>query len=379
LLSHQVLFIFAVPVWFLFGLVLAKNELQEKYFCKSSLLLGAFQLLGVLMGVYFIVPAVAEIDLVTLPRVALSQNFTDHFVYFTQFIWSKWGYQFSEPGIDDGMSFHLGLPQLTILLLGLALSLSKWIKFKKRPKLAQTYLWGFFAALLIMSVFLMLPVSEFFWLSLTFLKKIQFPWRILFLPSLSLAVLGAFVLSSINKPKMVAGIGLIVLVYGLWFARPGSVNQHDKYFYLQFPFTSSTQHENLPEGFDMNKVHEHKERLFSLGGEARFTEEIWKSNLHQYQIETTSDVTIVEHLAYFPGWEVYVNGQVAEVDSTNPEFPGVVTYKVSAGSHQVVTKWDENTTVRKVSDIVSLVAWVGLGIILYVGITMVPGRRWMSS
>jgi hypothetical protein len=261
------------------------------------------------------------------------------------------------------------------LLLGLSLSLSKWIKFKKRPKLTQTYLWGFFAVLLIVSVFLMLPVSEFFWQSLTFLKKIQFPWRILFLPSLSLAVLGAFVLSSINKPKMVAGIGLIVLVYGLWFARPGSVNQHDKYFYLQFPFTSSTQHENLPEGFDMNKVHEHKERLFSLGGEVEFTEKTWKSNLHKYQIETTSAVTIVEHLAYFPGWEVYVDGREVETHSTNPEFPGVITYVVTAGNHQVVTKWSENTTVRKVSDIVSLVAWVGLGIILYVGITKHPAVK----
>src|SRR5207253_27487 len=69
--------------------------------------------LGLGLAAFFWLPAMAERDLVHVHRLLEGfLNYYNNFAYVFQLINSPWGYGFSVPGPDDGMSFAIGAAHL---------------------------------------------------------------------------------------------------------------------------------------------------------------------------------------------------------------------------------------------------------------------------
>ncbi|NMC36427.1 hypothetical protein GYA49_05285 [Candidatus Beckwithbacteria bacterium] len=348
LLSHNVVFLLGLPVLLAYGLMIGLSKKIQLIPFISALLLG----LG--FGAYFLIPAILETKFITLPQVALSKQFLGHFPNLSQLLYSPWGYGYSEVGSADTMSFQLGPIHLLLLIIGLGLLIFKFqkIKFNKLNLIII-----FFIGIFLISVFLMLPVSSFFWKTFPFLQQIQFPWRLLVLTTLSLSILGGFIAEKLPKVFVYVVLGMVI-VYGFFLAKPQSYLHQDDFMYIMFPFTSSVNHENMPLGFNMDKNAEYKTQLTDTKSKASFNVKKWKTQAHEYQIDSSENTTVIEHTAYFPGWEVWIDGQPVSIVSNNSEYPGMITYQVNKGTHQVKTVLTEHTSARKIGDIISLTSLV---------------------
>jgi hypothetical protein len=145
--------------------------------------------------------------------------------------------------------------------------------------------------------------SLFFWELIKPLKLIQFPWRLLFLSNLSLTVVCAFILNKFNF-KNIFIFSLIFLSlsisYFFNYSKYSSLISHDKYYYLEYPFTSSTANELRTTNFNVEQNSLYKERLKDNNNYAKFDIKKWETAYHEYEISSTQSAEIIEHLMYFP-------------------------------------------------------------------------------
>jgi uncharacterized membrane protein YfhO len=72
----------------------------------------------------------------------------------------------------------------------------------------------------------------------------------------------------------------------------------------------------------------------------------WTGSHHVYTATVTTADRIIERVAYFPGWEVRVDGQKVPVDYQSPTYPGLITYGLMPGTHRVDTRFTQNTQPR---------------------------------
>ncbi len=386
-IAHNTVFVLGLPITILFAIIMiytkyiSNQNLSSKPIQYSNFQVFLFILLGLGLGAYFILPAFTELNFITLPYVGISRQFLGHFVYLQQFFYSPWGYKYSEIGINDGMSFMLGFVHWGLIFMGILLFIKlnfNKLKWRKIIQNSHNVIILLFSSLLILSLFAMTSASKFIWQILYFLQKIQFPWRLMFVATISISILGAFsfeyIYKKLNQIKkhnfdkfrnlLFVSIFILTIGFGLSWAKAGNILHQDDWMYMAFPFTSSTEHENLPQGFEMAKNSEYKTKLADINNVATFKQLIWKSNLHRYQVNTDKDTTIIEHLAMFPGWQTFIDGKQIKIISDNPNYQGVITYKISSGKHLVETRFTENTLARKLGDTITIISSLLLVIII---------------
>ena len=117
------------------------------------------------------------------------------------------------------------------------------------------------------------------------------------------------------------------------------------------------------------------DKVFSLAGQAVVVEQIvWKTQRHRYQVTVGEADQLFERTAYFPGWAVTVDGQPQEIIYENQDYPGLIGYSVTAGSHQIVTQFSDSTPARLWGDRVSLLSLGFLLLYIFVAPVFV-GRK----
>ncbi|PIS09374.1 hypothetical protein COT75_01710 [Candidatus Beckwithbacteria bacterium CG10_big_fil_rev_8_21_14_0_10_34_10] len=378
-LSHNIMVMLFTPLIFLYYFYVYKKEGQKEKLKFVNLgLIGL--ILGFLLTSFFWIPAYFEQNSIKLEAFDQQSFFPDHFVYLKQLIYSKWQYGFSVLGDGDTMSFQIGPVHLVIFLLAL-LILIKWGlsrffgKKKKDKKLNLAFLLGGLAVFL-SGVFLMLPFSLFIWRLIPLLGYLQFPWRFLGVVMLGVAVL-AVVVSEKYK-----GIGIILafvsLVYCQPFTKPFLWEKKQDMYYYDFLFTTSTQHEHTPRWFSEHNISEFKSRLTSDSGLVVFKELLWKTNSHIYEVDVPKATNIWEHTAYFPGWQVFIDGKRAEIKYDRPDNQGLIGVRVPAGKHKIVVKFTERTPARIIGNLITVMSLVlVLGIIKL--FSKIPVKGWSIS
>ena len=133
--------------------------------------------------------------------------YQNHFVSPFQLFGLDWGLGLSVPGPDDGMSFQLGLAPVALSCLGLL----TWGRMPRAWRLAA----GYFLAVTVALVFLMLSVSRPLWDVVGLARFAQFPWRLLALTSLSLAFVAASAVS-----RWAARASVVPLLFALLVILP---------------------------------------------------------------------------------------------------------------------------------------------------------------
>jgi hypothetical protein len=266
-------------------------------------------------------------------------EYSKHFVYLHQLFYSPWGYGLSEPGPHDGMSFEVGWSHL--LLASLVLGWGA-----QSLKLRDRRLLRFFAAAAVMLCVLMLPNSRWLWDRAPLLHYVNLPWRLLgptaFCMALLIAPLGRLLSQSPRWRNAGIGAAMAVLIIpNLAHLHPNQVKDIDPTFFTAQQlaargFETTTMREVTPRWIRTPPIYKQNAATVLSGdasidrpGRAPF---VWSS-----PVRSTVPSTIEMNTAWFPGWEVRVDGGLIR-SSPGPQ-SGLITFQLPAGRHYMEVRY----------------------------------------
>ena len=314
-------------------------------------------LLGLLISIYFWLPAIKESALVKFSTV---YNYFDHFPTLKQLVTPYFGYGASVPGPYDGISFYIGIVGMVIIFFGFLFAVVDWKKFSGSQK--AIFVWG--VSVMATSVFMMNHRSDILWRSIPLLGYFQFPWRFLVLVVFSSPI---FLLgfSKIKLPGLIAVVvilGAIALNF-LYFRPESYLGRSDDYYidrYIPYPSASdeyqrtSEEYLRLPKGTEVRPDRNYP-RAYA---DVRANLSVVEINALDAEILTDypEEFTLNYNKYNFPGWVARIDGEEALIETGKPF--GQVSLRVPGGNHEVIVEYRE-TLFRKILNLISLGALVG--------------------
>lgn len=320
---------------------------------------AAAGLLAIGLAAIFLIPLLAEQDgIQQADWLADNYLYQKHFVWPNQFTDPFWGFGFSDDptGPNDGMSFQLGIVGVILTLVAAVVGLRR-----ASHRRGQT---AFFVAALLAALLLMMPIARPVWDAIGPAALIQFPWRLLSVASLCLAILAGAAVGNLLGTGEADGVGaglqagqvgqfpaahvlaLVVVLASLAFTAPEYTNiepidesvQSIMRFELEYPdmightaavqewFTESPLLPQYLAGEPLQKA-----ALIAGSGEVE-TLRTGGSSVDA-RVNLTSPSTVLFYTYDFPGWRATVDGQPA-AHRTEPPY-GLIAIDVPAGEHQV--------------------------------------------
>ncbi len=376
LLSHNILSVMFLPVFLLYIVFLfwRDRNLQSLLTVSSALVFG----LG--LAAYFLIPALGESGLTHLDgSLAGSGDFRNNFVCVNQLFSNSWGYGSSTPGCDDEMPFQLGLVHWLAVLGALFMLLKLF--FKKKDK--NIVLTGLFFLIFIITIFMILPVSEFIWERVYWLYFFQFSWRFLILAAFAASFLaGAWVyLVKNNKNRYLLGIGLMTLslylyswnIHPPYFIPEDQINFNNenfllgreediKSFFIYVDYFDSKWVTDKPQDFTALPASEAEVKT----GKAEVEVLSFTQTDKKYRVKAEDEATLRFYTHYFPDWQIRVNGK--ESTFTIEKDLGYILLELPKGEHLVELTF-QDTDIRKQANLISIIS-----LILLVVVSFMIGR-----
>ena len=335
--------------------------------------------LGAAMAAYFWVPALVLLKLInaSLPeRPGLSSTITPasvlhlHSVYWQQQFIERLGIGASIAGPDDAMGINLGIAVLVGAVLA-AIAI-----FRRGLSRGQRYRLCVCVAMFVIFLFAMSPQMN--WERVpAILRYVQFPWRLLIFTALFgclatvmaspvldkwlhplvwvlIAALMAIptVPAILNLPGLLTDRGTTERVLG-WYNRQerggwfgGGAPEEYWPLTLKSPITDLKFLANHPA--PENRI---------LETSAEFNVEDYKhtGTAYMYKYNAPADVTSTVGVAYFPGWELRVDGQ-RQPDRISMSAGGLVNLWLPAGSHTAELKYTISP-IGQTARMISFLAW----------------------
>jgi len=304
--------------------------------------------------------------------------YVGQFVTLKQLIHSPWGYGFSFGGTDqDGMSFQIGLAHilvvLTVILVLVMILFSKFKNVRLFKKLTPKNLSRihfsvviFFLSLYILSVFLMLDtdLTHLFWKIFKPIGMIDRPWRILGITAISTSFLASFVIWNFKSKILVIIMTVAVLIANRNHLRINLPDIYDDDFYTNYTRDSATQLNEFTPKWRPTAQFEYRPRIEVINGDPEILNVYQKSNLVSFNTESANDAQVRINVLYFPGWEVYIDGNELKKDMEyfvpteisdliqDPNTLGVFEINIPSGKHRILLKFRE-TPLRKSANMLS--------------------------
>lgn len=314
--------------------------------------------LSLALAGFFLVPALFEKSSLLFTQTD-HFGYRDHFVYLSQLFSTTWNYLGSLPALDPReMSFQLGLANWGVIILGLA----AWLLAHRRL--------SWYLVLIIFSLFMMLPVSDWFWATLPLVSLVQFPWRFLglitaLLPLLYLELSQVFIKA--KRTKLFTLLSLVLIVLALYNTRnyhlPLKWLSNDEFLALHYEYAGGTatakRAEIVPRWAPVERYSPEDGQSLQVLGDGQF------SNISEtpLQLSFTGNSPndrsqVVWHRNYFPTWSATVDGRQLTL---SPTITGEVALPLSSGTHayQIFFK---STNVERLGNLLSLLS---LGYLLY--------------
>jgi len=298
------------------------------------------------LSAFMWLPSLA-LDHLTQVRLLLEgrSNYTNHFVFLHQFFDSPWGYGFSLPGDQDGMSFSLGIGHLLLVLAA--------IVFVLRQKQRTWVPWlAFFAGMTAILCFLMLPASRWIWDRIRLLQYISFPWRMLGPVTVCIAALIACLgagISTLGKSRrLVFGFAMALLI------APNLSHLHAGK-YRNIDSGSWSPHQIAQNGIRvssfgeyrpvwMQEIPAYRQRPLEIVSGHGFAQQTGRSPVSwNGEIKAASSVTAEMFIAYFPCWHVWIDGK--ETTARPADRTGLLRFDIPQGDHQIAVVWTRNAVV----------------------------------
>ncbi len=341
ILSHNAITLMFLPIIFLYGFYLFLQSRNRKPDILSFIYLV---LLGFGLSAFFWMPAFFE-GKYTLRDIVTSKDYYSRFVEFKDFIYGYWSY-----GGTLQLSKQIGIVHWILTLVSIPVT---FILFKQRNKLWVLSL--MFLLFFACSIFLMMQYSKVVWDNIAILQKFQFPWRFLSISVFTAAFLGALVISAIQKKIQIFAILSLLLVVlffnkDYWHAKDYLLKPESFFTGVYYGTTDTGESAPIWSVRFMEKPAEANIEVIS--GKAKIEELKRSSTKHHYKIITQEQSRIRENTLYFPGWNVYVNGEKTDIEFQDPANRGLITYYLREGEHDVLVKFEE-TKLRLIANIIS--------------------------
>lgn len=347
-LTHNVTALMFLPflaIWWVY-LILKKKDWKLTFpFALSSVL-------GIGLSAFFLLPAFFERDFIQTKYLTVGYfNFRAHFVAIGQFFSTFWGYGSSLWGLDDGLSFQIGLVHWAILILALI------VGFIYRKNIKLLGLLVFLGGSFLLSIFLQHNKSAFIWEALPIMSFIQFPWRFLaisvFLVSITGALVGVYLAGRLRILYLI--LISAVLVANISYFRPKEYA--DNNFFDKF-----LNKEIMRQGRDLTKDYlpiwvqntdiEYFSKPQTIEGEIEVLAYQKKSTSSFGKINVKSDKALIEFpISYFPGWEVKVNGSINPQAALSDS--GLIRVQLSKGIYNIVAEF-KDTQIRTIGNSLTL-------------------------
>ena len=355
IMAHNAIAVMFLPIILLYMVYLFFTETENRWLAIGYS--ASFLALGFGLAAFFWIPAYFE-GKYTLRDIVTAGEALKRFVPWQWFFYSPWNY-----GGGDQLTKSLGFPQWFGIIVSLILLIQ--VKDRKiRILLVGTLI------LLLASLFIMTSWSAFFWKTITFLQKFQFPWRFLAVSLFCAAVLGGVGISNMFRaPKnlrmgvcVVCVIWILGATIPMWHPRAYQVI--DQTFYSGiYPSTTDTG-ESSPIWSVRFMEHGPIHNLEVVDGVADITVIRRNTTDHEYFVVAHKPTLMMENTVYFPGWAISVDGTPAQIQYQNPNYRGLMMFDVPAGRHTIEVKFGA-TKLRQVADLISLLS---LGMLAAAGI-----------
>lgn len=177
-----------VPIMFSISLTKAATNASSRCARLRPLILTVTGMsLGIGMSLFYLLPAMTmqehvSIDALTTPEIL---KYSNQFL-FGSFLWNK-------IRSGDGFAQHLHLAFLILLFAGIW----GYAVGRKSPSAANRTITKCLFLVFLLSVFMIIPLSQHVWVALPSLQVIQFPWRILTVLTVASVILVAMGLDSL--------------------------------------------------------------------------------------------------------------------------------------------------------------------------------------
>lgn len=349
----------------LFAPMLGMLILFDAWRAKSWKLLGD-ELAGVTLGL-------ALSAFVWFPSLALNgsiqvqtiiggySEYTNHFVYLHQLFSTFWGYGLSVAGDQDGLSFSLGWSHL--LLAALAFGFM-------RAHAERRVMW-LFAGIAALFCLMMLPAGQPVWDHVRLLQFVAFPWRWLGPISVAVAILAAAAGPLIDsagawKRAAFAGALALLIIPNLSHLHPGSA--------LDIDPANWTPQQIAQRAIEVSTYGEYRPRWARewpaydprpaevIAGSATYRQIAKGPALWSGDFNATTPATVQLNLAYFPCWQVRVDG--APVAIKPADNTGLIRFDIPPGHRTVTVAWVRTPSLWA-ADLISLAALALLLVALF--------------
>ena len=234
-----------------------------------------------------------------------------------------------------------------------------------RLKKKKDWQWFLFLFLFVSfwgAIFLILPFSRPLYLRFPLLQKFQFVWRWLslaiFIPPLLWAGLTSLLT---DKKQALLVLSLMLLLLGFTFSywQPQDYLLKPESFY-NYPYPGTTDTGESAPIWSVRFMEQFPQSAIQvIDGQAEVAVVSQVSNNHQFTVKATTPTRLVDNTLYFPGWQVLVDRQPVEIQFQDPNWRGLITFRVLEGEHQIEVIFGE-TRLRQLANLVSLTSLAGL-------------------
>ncbi len=317
---------------------------------KDIIFVGIFSILGIGLASYYLLPLNLEIKYF---YYGIGNHLTPNsFLGIADYLKFDWKYFTNSEIFPRGHIIFPGIIEAASILIGIGLILFKWIKKDRAFGILE---FGVLISILIL--FFISPFSNIFYEKINILSNIQFPWRILsafiFIPPI---IYAAF-LTKLNKNIFI--FIFVALIIVLQFPQLYGKN------YIKYPTEIYYSSIYNPHSVLMNPIWTGKsedypvktEKTEILEGTGVVIDKKVNNSSRVYKIKADTTLKMVDYTFYFPGWNLYIDGNKAPIEFQDPNQRGVITYQVPQGEHTIELKF-EDTRVREYAKILSLTSLI---------------------
>lgn len=343
ILTHNALSVMFLPIILLYAMYLYVFRSKNKRFVLQSVF-GIVQ--GFLLSAFFWIPAMYEQKYTLIDKVTSGNTF-GRYTPWSWFLYSPWNY-----GGGDQITKQLG----PVAWVAVAASLAYGVRLKNLRQ--KWFVWGGIV-ILVFSLFLMTEQSDFIWRTIPLLEKFQFPWRFLSLTTFITAVLGGFVTWTLRKkPVWIVGLFLVIaVVYTIPFWHPKGYIKKPEHFYTSVFESTTDGGEASPIWSIRFMLIPAQSPIEIISGSAAWKELSRTSTHHRYDVTAATRTQILENTLYFPGWNVYVDGNKTQTEFQDQSHQGLMTFWVEEGRHDISLRF-QDTKARRFAAGISLLALV---------------------
>lgn len=364
ILSHNLSAMMLTPfigvfLVYCFFVLFNKNGKSAK---GGNLWLFAIPFIGVALAAFYWLPALTENGYTNvLSQIGGGSDFRDHFVCISQLWSSPWGYGGSIPGCIDGISLQIGKIHILMFLVGFGFSV-----WKRRIEGVILSVMG------LLSIFFLLPASQFIWESIKPMAFFQFPWRFLLPVSFFFSIVGGLgvgnIIEMISKKSVIVWggtvlAGVVIILYGMKFFVPQTIFPKNSADYTGTSFlkwdTSKISDEYMPRNFqkpkDLRYVVEQK---ITSNMKNPITIRVQSVNHQGYFLKTNSYDVLHFNTAYFPAWHLFINGKEVAYKIV----PTGLEYSIVSPGSYVVDLVYKQTLIEKIANAISLIGVLMLAV-----------------